>query len=216
MILGSSFPSQSQFHVLISCCKVKFLFSLWYATAKACAVWFLVFVLNSLGVSPPSLTRVVSQQSAQRLYSNSSSCQGFHLLPPKPCVGVEKLIQRPNKFTSLSRLLIFARFSSVFHMHMQFSSQPESELYQPFYGSLASKISSLNFYLLYHLPKTKFTTSGQQKFTVGTWEQRNTLGKKPKSSLFFLTMQQEFFMNKYSLSSCLPLGAFQCSEEIDF
>ena len=58
-----------------------------------------------------------------------------------------------SKFTSLPRPLIFARFSGVSHMHMQFSSQPESGLYQPFYGSPASKISSLNFCSLYHWPK---------------------------------------------------------------
>ena len=61
---------------------------------------------------------------------------------------------------------------------------------------LLPKISSLKAYSLYHLPKTKFTTSGQKNFDAGTWGQRNPLGKNSKSSLcfffsflFFSTMQ---------------------------
>lgn len=141
--------------------KLNNLSSLWCTTAEVYAVWVLFFMLNSLRVSPTSVhlsgQPIVCAEAILKLLKRPR----FPPLPPKLCVGVEEHIQRRNKFTSLPRLLIFARFSSVFHMHIQFSSQPESELYQPFYGSLASKISSLNFYLLYHLPKTKFITSGR-------------------------------------------------------
>lgn len=35
--------------------EVKDLFSLWCATAKGYAIWFLFFILNFLGVSPTSI-----------------------------------------------------------------------------------------------------------------------------------------------------------------